>query len=136
MGCQNVKFIRWRWNLIRKKTGKHAYLDGLAAKQQVAAHYQKRGYQLKHTRWRGAGGEIDLILFHSEVWVFVEVKRARGHASAASRLSRRQIQRMFQTAEEFCQTFAQGQLCDMRFDLALVNAEADVEILENALYSD
>ena len=43
---------------------------------------------------------------------------------------------MFQTAEEFCQTFAQGQLCDMRFDLALVNAEADVEILENALYND
>jgi len=122
--------------LIRKKTGKHAYLDGLAAEQQVAAHYQKRGYQLKHTRWRGAGGEIDLILFHAEEWVFVEVKRARDHASAASRLNRRQIQRMFQTAEEFCQTFAPGQLCAMRFDLALVNAAAGVEILENALYSE
>lgn len=122
--------------MIRKKTGKHAYLDGLAAEQQVAAHYQKRGYQLKHTRWRGAGGEIDLIFFHAEEWVFVEVKRARDHASAASRLNRRQIQRMFQTAEEFCQTFAPGQLCAMRFDLALVNAGAGVEILENALYSE
>ena len=119
-----------------KKTGKHAYRDGLAAEQQVAAHYQNRGYQLRHTRWRGAGCEIDLILFHSEVWVFVEVKWARDHASAASRLNRSQIQRMFQTAEEFCQTFAQGQLCGMRVDLALVNAEVDVEILENALYSD
>jgi len=122
--------------LIRKQTGKHAYLDGLAAEQQVAAHYQNRGYQLKHTRWRGTGGEIDLILFHSGVWVFVEVKRGRDHALAASRLSRGQIQRMFQTAEEFCEAFAQGQLCEMRFDLALVNAEAGVEILENALYSD
>ena len=123
-------------NLIRKETGKHAYLDGLAAEQQVAAHYQKRGYQLKHTRWRRAGGEIDLILFHAEEWVFVEVKRARDHASAASRLNRTQIQRMFQTAEEFCQTFAPGQLCAMHFDLALVNAAAGVEILENALYSE
>ena len=122
--------------MITTQTGKHAYLDGLAAEQQVAAHYQKRGYQLKHTRWRGAGGEIDLILFHAEGWVFVEVKRARDHASAASRLNRRQIQRMFQTAEEFCQTFAPGQLCAMRFDLALVNAAAGVEILENALYSE
>ena len=122
--------------MIRKKTGKHAYLDGLAAEQQVAAHYQKRGYQFKHTRWRGAGGEIDLILFQAEEWVFVEVKRARDHASAASRLNRRQIQRMFQTAEEFCQTFAPGQLCAMRFDLALVNAAAGVEILKNALYSE
>lgn len=122
--------------MIRKETGKHAYLDGLAAEQQVAAHYQKRGYQLKHTRWRGAGGEIDLILFHAEEWVFVEVKRARDHASAARRLNRRQIQRMFQTAEEFCQTFAPAQLCAMRFDLALVNAAAGVEILENALYSE
>ncbi len=122
--------------MIRKKTGKHAYLDGLAAEQQVAAHYQNCGYQLKHTRWRGTGGEIDLILFHSGVWVFVEVKRGRDHASAASRLSRGQIQMMFQTAEEFCEAFAQGQLCEMRFDLALVNAEAGVEILENALYSD
>ena len=43
---------------------------------------------------------------------------------------------MFQTAEEFCQTFAPGQLCAMRFDLALVNAAAGVEILENALYSE
>ena len=122
--------------MIRKKTGKHAYLDGLAAEQQVAAHYQNCGYQLKHTRWRGTGGEIDLILFHSRVWVFVEVKRGRDHASAASRLSRGQIQMMFQIAEEFCEAFAQGQLCEMRFDLALVNAEAGVEILENALYSD
>ena len=119
-----------------KKTGKHAYLDGLAAEQQVAAYYQKLGYQSKHTRCRGAGGEIDLILFHSEVWVFVEVKRARDHASAASRLNRSQIQRMFQTAEEFCQTFAQGPLCDMRFALALVNAGADLQIMENTLYSD
>ena len=82
------------------------------------------------------GGEIDLILFLVDGWVFVEVKRARDHASAASRLSRRQIQRMFQTAEEFCQTFAPGQLCEMRFDLAMVNAGAGVEILENALYSE
>ena len=122
--------------MIKTQTGKHAYLDGLAAEQQVAAHYQQRGYQLKHTRWRGAGGEIDLILFHAEGWVFVEVKRARDHASAASRLNRRQIQRMFLTAEEFCQTFAPGQLCAMRFDLALVNAAAGVEILENAPYSE
>ena len=122
--------------MIRKQTGKHAYLDGLAAEQQVAAHYQNVAINSNTPVGAVRGGEIDLILFHSDVWVFVEVKRARDHASAASRLNRSQIQRMFQTAEEFCQTFAQGQLCDMRFDLALVNAEAGVEILENALYSD
>ena len=40
---------------------------------------------------------------------------------------------MFQIVEEFCETLAQGQLSQMRFDLALVNAGAGVEILKNTL---
>ena len=121
---------------IARQRGATAYHAGLAAESIAQRHYEQAGYTLLVQRWRGKAGEIDLILFHAERWVFVEVKRARDHASTASRLNRRQIQRMFQTVEEFCQTFAPGQLCAMRFDLALVNAAAGVEILENALYSE
>ena len=135
MGSQNAKFIRWHWILIKTQTGKHAYLNGLAAEQQVAAQYQKRGYHLKANRWRGTAGEIDLIFSDGETLVFVEVKRAKDHAQAASRLAPQQIHRLFQTAEEFCQSIAPQASCDMRFDVALVNSGAEVEILENALYT-
>ena len=37
-----------------------------------------KGYRLRHRNWRGAGGELDLVMQRREEIVFVEVK-ARSH---------------------------------------------------------
>jgi putative endonuclease len=46
-----------------------------------------KGYRLRHRNWRGAGGEIDLVMRHRDTTVFVEVKARSstdfGGASAA-----------------------------------------------------
>lgn len=42
--------------------GRVNYFAGLAAEEQVAAHYQCLGYELEACRWRGRYGEIDLIM--------------------------------------------------------------------------
>ena len=55
-------------------SGKTAYLAGLSAEDQVARLYETHGYHLRARRWRGRGGEIDLIFEKSGEITFVEVK--------------------------------------------------------------
>ena len=116
--------------------GRMAYHAGLSAEASVIRHYESRGYVLAAQRWRGQGGEIDLILRHGDMLVFVEVKKSRSFASAASRISPRQKHRIFATAQEFAAQEPQGLLTDMRFDVALVNGTGAVQILENELLED
>ena len=83
-------------------------------------------------RWRGQGGEIDLILRDGDGLIFVEVKQSRCLARAAESLSHRQMQRICASAEEFLGTQPRGSLTDVRFDLALVDQRGDMQIIENA----
>lgn len=114
-------------------SGTVSYHAGLSAEDQVAQDYRRRGYHLAGRRWRGRGGELDLVLRDGEGLVFVEVKKARDFARAAERVSRRQIERIFTAASEFVAGEPRGQLTDMRFDVALVDGVGRIEILENAL---
>lgn len=40
----------------------------------AAEHYQTAGYRILARNWRGAGGEIDLVVDRGDTVVFVEVK--------------------------------------------------------------
>jgi putative endonuclease len=82
-------------------------------------------------RWRGPSGEIDLILHDGDGFIFVEVKKARKHDQAAERLSQRQMSRIAMAAQEFVGTCPRGSLTDMRFDLALVDGQGQVKVIEN-----
>ncbi|KAJ55066.1 hypothetical protein ACMU_15025 [Actibacterium mucosum KCTC 23349] len=113
-------------------TGKTSYLNGHAAEDIVARHYAARGYALLARRWRGQAGEIDLIVADGDGLIFVEVKAARDHATAAAKLRPAQMQRLLQAGAEFAGTQPRGQLTPMRFDAALVDRSGTVEILENA----
>lgn len=106
--------------------------DGRLAEGSVARDYLARGYQLVAERWRGRGGEIDLILLKDGEYVFVEVKKASFHDWAAERISHRQILRICNAALEFCGRLSSGLLTAMRFDAALVDQFGRVEIRENA----
>lgn len=114
-------------------SGSVSYHAGLSAEDQVARHYSSRGFPVAAQRWRGAGGEIDLIARDGEMFVFVEVKKSRSHARAAERLSQRQIRRLYDAAGEFLAGCPQGLATPARFDVALVDEVGRVHILENAL---
>jgi putative endonuclease len=113
-------------------SGARSYLGGLSAEAAVAARYQREGYELAASRWRGAGGEIDLILHNAEGHVFVEVKHASGFAEAAYRIGPRQQQRIMQSALAWLGEMGDGVDAPMRFDVALVDGQGRIEIIENA----
>ena len=108
------------------------YQAGLSAEKTVARHYSDRGARIRASRWRGPGGEIDLILSEGETIVFVEVKKSRTHAQAALRLTTRQMARILISAEAYLGHCPNGSLTDARFDLAPVDARGQVELVQNA----
>lgn len=113
-------------------TGATSYHAGRVAEDQVAAHYLRRGLTVAASRWRGSAGEIDLILRDGAVVVFVEVKRAATLTDAAWRLGPAQISRICGAASEFVAGEPGGQDTEMRFDLALVDGQGAIEVIENA----
>lgn len=116
----------------RALAGSRAYHAGRVAEDQVAEHYRRRGLAIAGLRWRGKGGEIDLVARDGAALVFVEVKAARSHARAAERISPRQIRRLYAAAGEFLAGEPAGLDSEARFDVALVDAAGRIEIRENA----
>ncbi len=94
--------------------------------------YRRRGYQVAARRWRGPGGEIDLILRDGARLTFVEVKSAATHALAAERVSARQAGRIAASASAFVAGEPAGQDTEMTFEVALVDGAGRVEIVGNA----
>ncbi|KAF0675339.1 putative endonuclease [Profundibacterium mesophilum KAUST100406-0324] len=106
---------------------------------QVAALYEARGCRVLARRWRGRGGEIDLILSEREKGedadcglIFVEVKKAPSFARAAERIGPAQIARILAAAQEYAGRQPRGLGTPMRFDAALVDAAGRIEIRAGA----
>jgi len=114
-------------------SGAVSYHAGLSAEDQVARDYERRGFPVAAHRWRGKGGEIDLIAQDGDGFVFVEVKKSRNHARAAERLTQRQILRLFDAASEFLGQCKHGLNTLARFDVALIDGQGRIQIVENAL---
>ncbi len=117
----------------RQIKGALAFRAGWAAEESVARLYEDAGLPIVARRWRGKGGEMDLIARNGAGFVFIEVKASQSHDAAAYHLSPRQITRLFAAASEFVAQMPLGSMTEMRFDVALVDAIGRVEILENAL---
>jgi putative endonuclease len=116
----------------RKSRGLTNYLAGHAAEASVARHYEDRGITICARNWRGMTGEIDLIGRQGDDVIFVEVKQSRSHDLAATHISRAQIGRIFATVDEFLAGEPKGLLTDVRIDLALVDGQGRIEVVENA----
>lgn len=116
----------------RTAQGKEAYLAGLAAEAAVARLYTRTGRAIAAQRWRSSAGEIDLIARDGDCVIFVEVKQSASHAEAASHLTPRQMARIYASASEFLAGEPAGQLTEARFDVALVDGQGRIELLENA----
>lgn len=116
----------------RRDTGLRAHLSGASAERSVVALYDRKGYDVLETRWRGKGGEIDLILAQHGMIVFTEVKKARSFDAARASLRPAQMERIHAAASEYLAFCPDGQLSDVRFDLAVTDTTGRVEITENA----
>lgn len=116
----------------RRDRGRRAYLSGVSAEKTVAMAYAARGAELLETRWRGQGGEIDLIFLEHGVYVFCEVKKACSFDAAAERLLPDQMRRIHAAASEYLAFTPRGQLSEVRFDLAVSDDQGRVEIRDGA----
>lgn len=116
----------------RKARGLRNYLSGHAAEASVARLYEDRGIAICARNWRGITGEIDLIGRRGEEVIFVEVKQSRTHDMAATHISQAQIGRIFATVDEFLAGEPKGLLTDVRIDLALVDGQGRIDVVENA----
>lgn len=113
-------------------SGLTSYHAGLAAEGAVEEHYVRKGYLIADRRWRGAGGEIDIIARDGDELIFIEVKKSRDFARAAEQLSHRQMTRIFNTASEFLAGEPNGQDTNVRFDVALMDETGHIQVIENA----
>ncbi len=116
----------------RAARGLANYHAGHAAEGSVARHYEGLGIPITVRNWRGSGGEIDLIGRLGDQVIVVEVKQSRSHDLAASHVTQAQVARIFATVEEFLGGEPKGLLTDVRIDLALVDGQGRIEVLENA----
>lgn len=116
----------------RQARGRVAALSGIMAEDSVQRLFVARGARLLASRWRGRAGEIDLIFAEGEDLVFVEVKKAATHGLAAERLRPSQMARICRAALEYCERSGMGSPCFMRFDVALVDQQGRIELLQNA----
>lgn len=119
----------------RSTRGRRAYFAGQAAEDTVDRIYRQNGYEPLARRWRGGGGEIDLIYRDGSGCIFVEVKQSSSFDRAVQSLRGAQIKRLMAAATVFVGDQPLGQMTDMRFDVALVNGCGETEIMENALWA-
>lgn len=113
-------------------SGLGSTIAGKAAEDAVERLYHARGYRRLARRWRTRSAEIDLIMGDGTTIVFVEVKAARDVATAAGRLTMRQLARIWHAAEAFLASEPRGMLTPARIDAALVDRMGRIELIENA----
>ena len=127
---------RWRGADGRSDKGKRAYFRGVCAEDSAIAHYENLGAVLLEHRWRGTAGEIDLVLREGDTVVFCEVKSSSTFDRARSRLSTMQIRRVYGAASEYLDKLPEGQLAEVRFDVAAIDGSGRVQITRNAFGQD
>ncbi len=82
-----------------------------------------KGYRLRHRNWRGAGGELDLVMEHGDEIVFVEVKARSGayYGGAAAAVDRKKRQVMARTAAMYLSRFNLWER-PSRFDVVVIES--------------
>lgn len=108
---------------------------GTLGESYVAKHLEQHGFSIITTNYRQFFGEIDLIAYKKNLYIFVEVKTRRSKTiSMKNLISPSKQQKIIKTAEQF---IASRQITNttFRFDVALLHLDKDaysLEYIENA----
>ena len=109
------------------------HLAGLAAEHSVISEYAGRAHRVLAHRWRGDAGEIDLIFADGDGLIFTEVKKSRSHDAALRNLGKWQQKRIYEAATEYLADTGRSLATQMRFDVALVDGQGHIQVMENAM---
>lgn len=120
--------------IARRDRGRRSCLAGAAAEDAVQRHYERAGFALRARRWRCAAGEIDLVFSDGAAIIFVEVKQAATHDLAAQALVPVQVRRILAAGEAFVGGEPAGALTDRRYDLATVDGQGRIQVIEQAFF--
>ena len=101
---------------------------GVLAELRAVAYLRRHGYQVRHLRWRGGGGEIDLVAEENGLTVFVEVKSAPRLGDGAMRVDRQKAARLRRAAEAYRQRYGADRF---RFDI-LEESDAGFRLIKGA----
>jgi putative endonuclease len=107
---------------------------GARAEARAAAFLMQQGL-VKHTQnYRCKLGEIDLIMQHDDILVFIEV-RLRTHqafANAAESVTIRKQQKIIKTAQYYLQQYQLTDKANCRFDVVAFSDNSDPEWIKDA----
>ena len=127
-------------NNYHQKTFKAAIINTRIKGQnfeQLALHYlEQQGLKLECQNYHKKTGEIDLIMRHKAVLVFIEVKYRKNNqfGGAIHAVNRNKQKKIAQTAQIYLQTEqknSQHQAC--RFDVVAIDGEQyNIQWLQNA----
>jgi putative endonuclease len=118
----------------RQRRGARSYLTGIAAEEAVCRRYLAAGYDLVACRKRCPEGEIDLLMRQGVQLVAVEVKSSVTHDQAMEHASFAQLERVSLACERCMQDMADDGISDMRLDLALVDGQGRIEVMEGFIH--
>lgn len=119
--------------MSRRARGRTSLLAGAAAEDAAARHYEAFGARILARRWRGPEGEIDLIVLHDRILVFVEVKNRKARL-ADDPVGPAQWRRLEATALRYMMSHGDetGATRGCRFDLVLTGPDGRLEVIQNA----
>jgi putative endonuclease len=95
---------------------------GRAGERAAAAFLRRRGWRVLARNWRGAGGELDLVVARGDVVAFCEVKTRSDGAALAETLTALQRARIARAAEAFLASRPDLAGMVVRFDLVTIDA--------------
>ena len=101
---------------------------GVLAELRAVSYLRRRGYRVRHLRWRGGGGEIDLVAEENGQTVFVEVKSSPRLGDGAQRVDRKKIGHLRDAARAYMRQYS---VEDCRFDI-LEESDAGFRLIKNA----
>jgi putative endonuclease len=98
--------------------------DGSAAERRAEQHLRRQGLRLVARNVRSPFGEIDLVMHHGQVIVFVEVRYRRhtGFGDPVETVDRRKQGRLRASAEHYLRQLADGDR-PCRFDVVTLSGD-------------
>jgi putative endonuclease len=118
----------------RQRRGARSHLTGIAAEEAVCRRYLAAGYDLVARRKRCPEGEIDLLMRLGVQLIAVEVKSSATHDQALDHAGFAQLERVSLACERCMLDMAGDGISDMRLDLALVDAQGRIEVMESFIH--
>jgi putative endonuclease len=95
---------------------------GRAGERAAERHMVRRGWTVLARRWRGAGGELDLVLARGQVVAICEVKTRGSVEALAEPLTAAQRVRIARAAEAYLAAHPRLRERRVRIDLITVHA--------------